>query len=59
MILFLQHAWFLWWALAVVVILRWFHVMSAGSGQVDTPAPAGYDSRDHSDIVSGQLAFRS
>jgi hypothetical protein len=25
---FFSHTWFLWWAIAVVVILRWLHVMA-------------------------------
>jgi hypothetical protein len=25
MITFLEHTWILWWALASVVVLRWFH----------------------------------
>lgn len=28
MIPFIEKTWFLWWTLAVVVILRWFHLMS-------------------------------
>jgi hypothetical protein len=26
---FIEKTWFLWWMLAVVVILRWFYVLSA------------------------------
>ena len=29
MILFIQKTWFLWWILASVVILRWFHLLSS------------------------------
>lgn len=25
MITFLEHTWILWWAVAIVVVLRWFH----------------------------------
>jgi hypothetical protein len=28
-ILFLQKTWFLWWILATVFILRWFHLFSS------------------------------
>jgi hypothetical protein len=30
MILFIE-TWFLWWMLAIVVVLRWFHLLSAGT----------------------------
>jgi hypothetical protein len=29
MILFLQRTWFLWWILATLVVLRWFHLFSS------------------------------
>lgn len=28
MILFIEKTWFLWWMLAIVVGLRWFHLVS-------------------------------
>jgi hypothetical protein len=28
MIDFLSHTWFVWWTLAVVVVLRWLHVIA-------------------------------
>jgi hypothetical protein len=28
-ILFLQKTWFMWWILATLVILRWFHLFSS------------------------------
>jgi hypothetical protein len=30
-ILFIQKTWFLWWILASVVILRWFHLFSSST----------------------------
>lgn len=30
MILFIAKTWFLWWMLAIVLLLRWLHVLSAG-----------------------------
>jgi hypothetical protein len=30
-IVFIQKTWFLWWFLATVVILRWFHLFSSHS----------------------------
>lgn len=29
MILFIEKTWFLWWMLAIIIVLRWFHVVSA------------------------------
>jgi hypothetical protein len=29
MILFLQKTWLLWWILAILVMLRWFHLFSS------------------------------
>jgi hypothetical protein len=28
-ILFIEKTWFLWWMLAIVVAMRWFHLLSA------------------------------
>jgi hypothetical protein len=28
-ILFIEKTWFLWWMLAIVVALRWFHLVSS------------------------------
>ena len=30
MLQFIESTWFLWWVFAVIVILRWFHVLSVG-----------------------------
>ena len=42
MIPFMEKTWFLWWLLATVVILRWFHLLSSratleASKQTSTP----------------------
>lgn len=29
MIVFLEKIWFLWWILATLIILRWFHLFSS------------------------------
>jgi hypothetical protein len=29
MIPFMEKTWFLWWMLAIVVIVRWFHLLQA------------------------------
>lgn len=31
MIVFLQKTWFLWWILASILILRWFHLFSSST----------------------------
>ena len=31
MIAFMEKTWFLWWILATLVILRWFHLLSSGT----------------------------
>lgn len=38
MIGFLQQAWFLWWILAAVIVLRWFHLFSYRSDDRDLEA---------------------
>jgi hypothetical protein len=32
---FIEKTWFVWWTVAVVVILRWVHVMSSGEEASD------------------------
>jgi hypothetical protein len=29
---FIQKTWFLWWILATLVILRWFHLLASRTG---------------------------
>ena len=29
MILFLENSWYLWWVLAMVLAVRWFHALSS------------------------------
>ena len=31
MLQFIENTWFLWWIFALVMIFRWFHVLSASS----------------------------
>jgi hypothetical protein len=37
-IVFLQKTWFLWWVLATLVILRWFHLFSFRPDEMETEA---------------------
>jgi hypothetical protein len=37
-IVFLQKTWSLWWVLATLVILRWFHLFSSRSDEMETKA---------------------
>ena len=58
MISFFEKTWFLWWMFAVVVILRWHHVLSAypDSDGFDSPKQEQAESRG---AVSGKLASRA
>jgi hypothetical protein len=55
--LFFEKTWFLWWMFAVVIILRWFHVLWAGADIDVLEEVNSY--RDESRIGSEQLASRS
>lgn len=54
MITFFQSTWFLWWAFAVVAILRWFHLQSADRKLDDVRAAASR--KDEAGPVRGPLA---
>jgi hypothetical protein len=41
MIAFIERTWFFWWIVAVLVILRWFHIFSS---QTDERAHEASDS---------------
>jgi hypothetical protein len=45
MVTFFTKTWFLWYAFAVVVITRWFHV-AAEDGKLQVPSPRA----DNSDL---------
>jgi hypothetical protein len=57
MISFLAKTWFVWWMLAVVFILRWFHVLSAHpeSDVLDSPG----DDQGKPNFISGQIVSRA
>jgi hypothetical protein len=38
MISFLMHTWFLWWVVAILVILRWFHRVAVASREEPEPS---------------------
>jgi hypothetical protein len=54
--LFIEKTWFIWWAFAVVAILRWFHVSSANV-RLDEETPQNASSREeaqvHNQLASG------
>jgi hypothetical protein len=56
MLAFFAKTWVLWWMLAVVVILRWFHVLSAAAPQDPSESPE-HDSDEYT--IRGQLASRT
>jgi hypothetical protein len=56
-IAFFGKTWLLWWMFAVVVILRWFHGLSA-EPQTDNSDSSSTE-HDRSSAVSGELASRA
>lgn len=50
MIPFMEKTWLLWWMLAIVVVMRWFHLLqtTAKSEGFDAPAPVPQESRSNS-----------
>ncbi len=57
MVEFIAKTWFLWWAVAAVIIIRWFSVVAVDT-ELEIP-----DSPPHSeagsDVVSGGLTSRA
>ena len=52
MIPFLEKTWFLWWMVAILLILRWFHLFASGTEQThDAPCA----SEEHTAIASDQF----
>jgi hypothetical protein len=56
MIALFAKTWFLWWLLASVVILRWFHAVAVVDPG-DTQYPPKRDKHEHS--IPGPLASRA
>ena len=45
--LFFEKTWLFWWMVALVVIVRWFHVVSAGNaGEYLAPPPVRGEHRN-------------
>jgi hypothetical protein len=53
-IVFIQKTWFVWWFLATLVILRWFHLFSSLSDN-EEPFEAA-DSREEKAAAIGKAA---
>jgi hypothetical protein len=53
-IVFLQKTWFLWWILATLVILRWFHLFSSRTD--DEGAFEAAESREEQAAAIGKAA---
>jgi hypothetical protein len=56
MIALFAKTWFLWWLLASVVILRWFHAVAVADPS-DTQDPLKRDKHEHT--IPGPLASRA
>jgi hypothetical protein len=56
MIALFAKTWFLWWLLASVVVLRWFHGVIVVDPR-DTQDPPKRDKSEHT--IPGQLASRA
>jgi len=56
MIALFAKTWFLWWLLASVVVLRWFHGVVVVDPR-DTQDPPKRDKSEHT--IPGQLASRA
>ncbi len=54
MILFIEKTWWMWWMLANVVLLRWFHVLSL-RGEMESPGAANAEEEQTEYIVAWQL----
>lgn len=52
MISFIEKTWFLWWIVATLMILRWFHLFSSGA-ESDRDASA-LDEEQAAAILAGQ-----
>lgn len=50
MIPFFEKTWFFWWTIAVVVILRWLHVISCSASQETSEARAAVEEETPADL---------
>jgi hypothetical protein len=57
MIPLFDKTWLLWWLFAVVVILRWFHVLCANPRSHALESPK--DDRGESRAISGKIASQA
>jgi hypothetical protein len=56
MLALFEKTWVLWWMLAVAIILRWFHVLSAAAPRDPHESPE-HDSGEYS--IPGQLTSQT
>lgn len=58
MILFIEKTWFLWWMVAIIVVLRWFH-LSAGAKMEGTDAAASEEKEEEAYIRSWRILHKT
>jgi hypothetical protein len=56
MLALFEKTWVLWWMLAVMIILRWFHVVSATAPRDPYESP---EQGNDEYTISGQLVSRT
>jgi hypothetical protein len=54
-ILFIEKTWLLWWMLAMVVAVRWFHLLSVGRPKMQDPNALAPEEEEEAYIVSWRI----
>jgi hypothetical protein len=57
-ILFIEKTWFLWWMLAIFIVVRWFHMLSAGARMEGFQAVA-LEEEEEAYIVSWRILHKA
>jgi hypothetical protein len=58
MIPFIAKTWFLWWMLAIVLALRWMHLVSAAAKKMDAPDALALE-EEQAYIVSWRILHKA
>jgi hypothetical protein len=59
MILFIARTWFLWWMFGMVLVVRWFHLLSVDAKRMGSPDPLALEKEEEAYILTWQILHKA
>jgi hypothetical protein len=56
---FIAKTWFLWWMFAIVIVLRWFHLLVSANAKMESPNALASEEEQEAYIVSWRVLHKT